>query len=176
MGEPKVKVEHVIEAFELQFNSVRQVDQANIDLGFDDAEGDAAAPAQPDAPQDDEQGNDPKVNRRKAKISFAEYQRIGQMLARHLSEMQDQGKEVTEEDLTNWYMETVEEEIDTENQLYEQQHKVQKIIRRMIDKDHVILVSRASENPMKPEERILVKHPNYYVGETIVASSHIAAR
>jgi len=98
------------------------------------------------------------------------------MLARHLSEMQDQGKEVTEEDLTNWYMETVEEEIDTENQLYEQQHKVQKIIRRMIDKDHVILVSRPSEDPMKPEGRVLVKHPNYYVGETIVASSHHAAR
>merc|ERR1712039_496270 len=101
------------------------------------------------------------------KITFEEYQRIGEMLVRHLARQEEAGEEVREEDLAAWYMEQVEEDIETEAQLYEQQHKVQLIINRMVDKDRVIIEYRPAEDPMRPEGRVLVKHPNYSAGEVI---------
>jgi len=97
------------------------------------------------------------VRRRRVKITFQEYQH-------------ESGTEVTEEELTNWYMEQVEDEIATEGQLYEQQNKVQLIIQRMVEKDRVILVVRPSEDPLRPEGRVLAKHPNFLVGELIAGS------
>jgi len=184
--EEKVTLAHVVEAFDLQFNSLRRAERENIELGDEvaggaAAEGDAAAAAGAEgaeaAPEAEGAaegaGAAPGPQRRvKMKITYPEYQRIGQMLALHLQSQQEAGAEVKEEDLTNWYMEQVEDEIQTEAQLYEQQNKVQLIISRMINKDRVIVVFRASEDPMKPEGRVLVKHPNFHIGENIAASKH----
>merc|ERR1719337_458867 len=104
---------------------------------------------------------------RKMKITYAEYQRIGQMLAAELARKEQEGQEVKEEDLIAWYMEQVEEDIETEAQLYEQTNLVQLIINRLIDKDRVIIVYRQSEDAQKPELRVLVKHPNFPVGDAI---------
>lgn len=73
------------------------------------------------------------------------------------------------EDLIAWYMETVEEDIQNEAQLVDQQHMVQQIIMRMINKDRVILVYRESDDALKPERRVLMKHPNYPVGQRIAS-------
>merc|ERR1719174_103115 len=104
---------------------------------------------------------------RKMKITYNEYQRIGQMLAAELERKRLEGEEVKEEDLIAWYMEQVEDDIQTEAQLYEQTSLVQLIINRLIDKDRVILVYRQSEDPQRPELRVLVKHPNFPIGEMI---------
>merc|ERR1712127_161043 len=106
---------------------------------------------------------------KKSKITYQEYQRIGHLLTKYLADKEEAGEEVKEEDLIAWYMETVEENIQNEAQLVEQQHLLQLIINRMIDKDRVILVYRASENALRPEGRVLVKHPNYPVGDRISA-------
>merc|ERR1712039_738462 len=110
---------------------------------------------------------DVQVKPKRMKITFQEYQRIGQMLAKHLAQQEEAGVEVKEDDLIAWYMEQVEEDIQTEAQLFEQQHLVQLIISRLIDKDRVVLVYRQSDDPLKPEGRVLVKHPDYPVGEAI---------
>merc|ERR1712060_1042035 len=79
---------------------------------------------------------------RRMKITYAEYERIGKMLAMHLAQQEDAGREVREDDLIAWYMEQMEEEIQTAAQLFEHQHLVQLIIGRLIDKDRVIIVGR----------------------------------
>jgi DNA replication licensing factor MCM6 len=172
--EEKVNDDHVMEAFQLQMNSRKGVERENIDLGEDEPQGAAGeganAVAGDDAPAQQVGGDRPL--RRKMKIPFNEYQRIGQMLAGHLAREAEAGQEVKEEDLTNWYMEQVEEEIQTEAQLYEQQTKVQHIINRMINKDRVIVVARASDDPLRPEARVLTKHPNFHVGEDISGARH----
>jgi len=177
----KVRIEHVQEAFDLQFNSIKRVERENIDLNPELDEAGPAADAPAEGAADPEEGAGdaaaaPARSARKVKITFAEYQRIGQMLARHLTDQENDGKEVKEEDLTNWYMEQVEEEIQTEAQLFEQQHKVQLIIKRMVEKDRVMVVFRDSEDPMRPELRVLVKHPNFLVGELISGSRHSGGR
>jgi DNA replication licensing factor MCM6 len=171
----KVKVEYVREAFDLQLDSLKRERFENIDLGDEEAapeeapaEG-AAAEGQEGAAGAGAEGAGAAApgGARRLRITFQEYQRIGQMLARHLARQSEEGQEVKEEDLIAWYMEQEEDNINTEAQLFENQHKVQKIITRMIERDRVIVVYRQSEDPLRPEGRILIKHPNFPVGDLI---------
>merc|ERR1719375_2327446 len=167
----EVKVEYVNTAFELQISTRKRVERDNIDLNpeMPDEGGDGGAPgASPENAGDNDAGvADAGRRPRKMKITYNEYQRIGQMLAAELERKRLEGEEVKEEDLIAWYMEQVEDDIQTEAQLYEQTSLVQLILNRLIDKDRVILVSRQSEDPQRPELRSLVKHPNFPIGEMI---------
>merc|ERR1711972_185604 len=158
----KITADFVSQAFELQLGTLKRAERENIDLEEPDIaaevpEAEAAAPEPVSAP----------AKPKRAKITYQEYQRIGHMLTKYLADKEEEEVEVKEEDLIAWYMETVEEDIQNEAQLVEQQHLVQLIINRMIDKDRVILVYRASDNALRPEGRVLVKHPNYPVGDRI---------
>jgi len=164
----EITADFVTQAFELQLGTLKRAERENIDLEEPDvgvapeAAADPSTAAAPEAPS-------VPARAKKAKITFQEYQRIGHVLTKYLADKEDAGEEVKEEDLIAWYMETVEENIQNEAQLVEQQHLLQLIINRMIDKDRVILVYRASENALRPEGRVLVKHPNYPVGDRISA-------
>jgi len=164
----EITADFVTQAFDLQLGTLKRAERENIDLEepdvavAPDAAADASTTAAPEAPS-------APARAKKAKITFQEYQRIGHVLTKYLADKEDTGEEVKEEDLIAWYMETVEENIQNEAQLVEQQHLLQLIINRMIDKDRVILVYRASENALRPEGRVLVKHPNYPVGDRISA-------
>mmetsp|Transcript_50305 Transcript_50305/g.90315 ORF Transcript_50305/g.90315 Transcript_50305/m.90315 type:complete len:823 (+) Transcript_50305:64-2532(+) len=154
-----VKAEHVREAFDLQVSALRNVERESIDFGEDELEA-AQAPEEGEAAED---GDAVPKQPRRVRISYGEYTRIGQMLLRHLVQQDAAGEEVKESDLISWYMEQVEEDIQTEEQLYQQQHLVQLIVTRMVDKDRVIIQNRQSEDPLRPEGRVLVKHPNVAV-------------
>jgi len=176
----KVTMDYVNMAFDLQMSTLKRAEKENIDLEDPDGGAEAAAATAPDDGADGGEGGDSGAAARaaaakpkKMKITYADYQRIGHMLTKHLYEMDEKGEEVKEEDLVAWYMEQVEEDIQTEAQLVEQQHLVQLIINRMIDKDRVILVYRASDDPLRPEGRVLVKHPNYPVGELIAGAGGV---
>jgi DNA replication licensing factor MCM6 len=169
----EVKVEYVNMASEIQTSTLKRVERENIDLEPADAadQPPAAAPEAPAGEGGEAPGagaSDAAARRpRKMKITYQEYQRIGQMLAAALARKEADGQEVKEEDLIAWYMEQVEEEIETEVQLFEQTNLVQLIINRLIDKDRVIIVYRQSDDPQRPEQRVLVKHPNFPIGESI---------
>jgi len=163
--DPEVRLEYVQEAFRLQMDTLRRAERDNIDLNPEIVESDPIP-----AEQEGEDGVvvAPKpAGIRKMKITFAEYQRIGQMLARYLSQQQDMGNVITEEDLIGWYMEQREQDIQTEAQLYEQQSLVQNVINRLVDKDRVLLQYKPSDDPNHPEHRTLMKHPNFPIGELI---------
>merc|ERR1719199_2409281 len=150
-------------------NTIRRVERENIDLD-PEAPAEEPAAAEAEAGGDDEAAPAARPVRRKMKITYNDYQRIGQMLATYLRDMEDAEKEVKEEELIAWYMEQVEEDIQTEAQLFEQQHLVQLIINRLIDRDRVIIVYKPSDDPLRPEGRVLVKHPNFPVGELLTST------
>merc|ERR1712151_741439 len=164
----EITADFVTQAFELQLGTLKRAERENIDLEEPDVGVEPEAAADPSTAAAPEAPSVP-ARAKKAKITFQEYQRIGHVLTEYLADKEDVGEEVKEEDLIAWYMETVEENIQNEAQLVEQQHLLQLIINRMIDKDRVILVYRASENALRPEGRVLVKHPNYPVGDRISA-------
>merc|ERR1740129_1362753 len=163
----KISADFVSQAFELQLGSLKRAERENVDLEEPDVAGPAGDVAEPESAV--QQGPAGPAKHKKAKITFQEYQKIGYMLTKYLADKEEAHEEVKEEDLIAWYMETVEEDIQNEAQLVEQQHLVQMIINRMINKDRVILVYRESDNALRPEGRVLVKHPNYPVGERISA-------
>lgn len=147
-----VRPEHVKEAFELQISSLRQSERESIDLGAEDL-----APTK--RGREDEEEAERKAVKR-VRITHPEYMRMGQMLLRHLVDQAAAGQVVTEGDLITWYMEQVEPELVTEEQLFQRQHLVQLVVSRMIDKDRVILVTEPAKDPLQPEGRVLEKHPN----------------
>jgi len=165
----KITKEYVDMAFELQISTLKRVERENIDLNPEVAEDEPPA-AEPEAAAGEGEGAAPAAEarrQRKMKITYAEYQRIGQMLAAYLARQEQEGEEVKEEDLIAWYMEQVEEDIQTEAQLFEQTNLVQLIINRLIDKDRVIIVYRPTDDAQRPELRVLVKHPNFPIGDAI---------
>jgi DNA replication licensing factor MCM6 len=166
----KITVEHVQEAFNLQFDALRRAEHENIDLGEDEPALPAAAAAVGEEGEEVAAPAAQEVKRKKAKITFADYERISYMLVQHLADKD--GVEVTEEELTNWYLEQIEEEIQTEAQLEEKQQVVQLIIARLVNTDRAIIVYRQSPDESKPEQRVLQKHPNFVVGGAIAGSRH----
>jgi len=145
-----VRPEHVKDAFELQISTLRTGSRESIEFGEEELG--AAPPAEGEA--------EPAQRRKHVRITYPEYMRMGQMLLRHLAEEDAAGHIVKESDLISWYMEQIELDLHTEEHLYQQQQLVQLVVDRMIRMDRVILVSSASEDPLRPEERQLVKHPN----------------
>merc|ERR1719476_1049199 len=115
----QVSVDHVDMAFELQMNSLKRPERENVDLNADDDAGapdggaeDAGTPAEASAAGAG--AADPAQRRqRRVKITYGDYERIGQMLAGYLRSKEG-SEEVKEEDLIAWYMEQVENEIETE--------------------------------------------------------------
>eukprot|EP00932_Pfiesteria_piscicida_P019401 SRR837773.6227.p1 GENE.SRR837773.6227~~SRR837773.6227.p1 ORF type:complete len:818 (+),score=342.94 SRR837773.6227:220-2454(+) len=170
----KITVTHVNMAFELQLNTLKRAERENIDLeapeGGPEPPADGAAEAAEGAAGEGGEAPAraaaPRLAKR-VKITYAMYQKIGHMLTRHLFEKEEANEEVTEEDLIGWYMEQVEDDITTDAQLQETQYLVQLIITRLIEKDRVVMVARASDDPLRPERRVLLKHPNFPVGEVI---------
>merc|ERR1712151_1175353 len=161
----KITEDFVSQAFELQVGTIKRAERENIELEEPDAAVPAAEEVAPAAAAEAPAAAPAK--RKRTQISFNEYQRIGQILTKYLFDKEEANEEVMEEDLIAWYMETVEEDIQNEAQLVDQQHLVQQVINRMIDKDRVILVYRQTDDVLKPVRRVLVKHPNYPVGDRI---------
>lgn len=156
----KIRAEYCKQAYELQVATLRAAGQENVDL-------EDVAPAPEASAPDSGIAGAPAAPRR-MKISYADYEHMGKQLTTYLARQEEKGEEVKESDLISWYIELIEDQIQTEAQLMEQQHKLQLVINRMIDKDRVILIARPSEDPMRPENRVLVKHPNYKVDDDIL--------
>merc|ERR1712048_844012 len=163
----EVTVDYVKEAFRLQVDTLKRAEKENIDLNPEVGD-DEIVNQQVETDGGSQKGI---AMPRKVKITYQEYQRFGQMLATRLAQEGDRGREVTEENLITWFVEKREDDIHTEAELEEQQHLVQLIINRLIEKDRVIIVARQSDDYRKPEQRVLVKHPNFPVGELITGSS-----
>jgi len=155
-----IKADHVKEAFELQVNTLRHAERESIDLGMEELQQAAAGEAEGEAAEAGQEDDAARRQPKRLRISFSDYTRIGSMLMRYLADQDTAGEEVKESDLISWYMEQIEDEIQTEDQLFQQQHLVQLIVNRMVDKDRVLVVVRTSEDPLRPEGRVLVKHPN----------------
>ena len=55
----------------------------------------------------------------------------------------------------------VEDEIQTEAQLYERVSQVQLIIDKLINERRIIIKARQSQDLQRPESRVLAKHPKF---------------
>uniref|UniRef100_A0A0N5AJT2 DNA replication licensing factor MCM6 n=1 Tax=Syphacia muris TaxID=451379 RepID=A0A0N5AJT2_9BILA len=179
----QVKVEHVNQASKLLSKSIVRVDQPDIALDNDDdfleqmdmeeidrmgpiGEGDSNVLRERNK---DDKNPDPsqpkiKIDPKKLKIKFEEYKKISDLLVLHIRHEEENEPEETEEwgvkedDLVNWYLEMVEESLESEEDYHIQKTICERIIKRLIHDDGVLI-----EVSNKDNVPLLVVHPNYVV-------------
>ncbi|KAK6048545.1 hypothetical protein COOONC_13950, partial [Cooperia oncophora] len=104
-----------------------------------------------------------KVDHAKLKITFEKYKHLADMLVLH---MRSDEEAVAEEDyegvrqdaLIDWYLEMIEGDLETEEDLHIQRTICHRVIRRLVTEDHVLIEMDSDEkNPL------LCVHPNYVV-------------
>ncbi|CAD7927666.1 unnamed protein product [Amoebophrya sp. A120] len=173
-----VKTQYVEEAFELMMQSQGEGIGGEIDLEPDEEEQEEIRKEQEAAgnvPEEQKDGPLPAGKAPKPRqraLEFAEYKQIVSVLMSKLEEVEVENEDgIEEEDLIGWYLEQLEDEIENESQLAERENQTRMIIRRMINKERVILI--AEENPEDPRRHKLKKHPNFTMLSTRGGQAHL---
>lgn len=191
----------VREAFNLLRQSIISVerDDVEIDEEEDEVAGGAPDPADRDGDSpmggnndddvdggdDDGNGEESLANRqasrtpapqhsRKTKITYDKYMKILNLLARRINEDETKtGEGVEAEDLKTWYLEQIEDELNSQDELEAEKELVTKVLRRMV-KDNIVMPIRgegmvdadAEEGSVEDGGRVVyVLHPNCAVEE-----------
>lgn len=176
----EVQVKHAKEAYRLLNKSIIRVEQPDIHLDEDDellAEMDMQDENMPpniEMMEAEEAANE--LQKKKLTLSFEDYRNISNMLVLHMRSEEskmDSGESESEgirrDELVNYYLEQVGDEIESEDDLIERKTLIEKVIDRLINHDHVIIPLRTTI--LKPkqseggedENPVLVVHPNYVV-------------
>lgn len=178
----------VNEAFNLLKASIVRVDHEDIDIGDDftpltsirhidrsnqqDAlnlsvmRGESAADAFGGAATSS-QGGDTDAGRRTTRITYDKYMDIMQRLVAQIGaqSMQTEDGEnegVDSNDLVQWYLESQEDIIDSEEKLYEEERLVHKVLKRMA-KDHIIMELRGVVNDLDEADPQSQQHVKYVI-------------
>lgn len=181
----EVQVKHAKEAYRLLNKSIIRVEQPDVDLDEDDemlANMDVDMQEENVPPNDQTVGTEETatngLQKKKLTMSFEEYKKLSNLLLMHMR--MEETKMATEEcdseglrreDLINWYLEQVCDEIENEEELVERKTIIEKVIDRLINHDGVIIPLRTtslkkSKHTDDDEENAnppLVVHPDYVI-------------
>lgn len=154
----KVVPEFVREAYNLLRQSIIRVDFDDIEVG--DTFNLSAT--------DRDQLNNDGASHLRTKITYDKFMTIMNRLLERLSQNVDE-EGVSGSTLINWYLESVEDQLDSEAALNSERDLVRKVIKRLV-KDNVLLELRGEINdlaevPSVPENISYVIHPNAAVRE-----------
>lgn len=145
----EVTEEFVKEAFKLLRQSIISVEKDDVEV--DDEEDDAVAAEEgaqePSGDNDDEDMDDqedgaapaqqthgtPQPRKEKTKITYDKYMSIVNMIVKRVNQDEKEaGEGVEEGDLTIWYLEQKEEELDSQEDVEREQDLVRKVVKRMV--------------------------------------------
>ena len=177
----EVQVKHTKEAYRLLNKSIIRVEQP--DIHFDDEEDamladiDMQDENQPPNDQIETEETAGELQKKKLTLAFEDYRNISNMLVLHMraeESKMDSGESDSEgvrrEDLINWYLEQVGDDIESEDDLIERKTLVEKVIDRLMNHDQVIIPLRTTilkpkQNDADEEDSnpVLVVHPNYVI-------------
>ncbi|XP_071505801.1 zygotic DNA replication licensing factor mcm6-like [Diadema antillarum] len=189
----EVQPKHVKEAFRLLNKSIIRVEQPVINFeeeeddgpAVDDETEKAAESMETDTPPTQEQESadtDPGSPSKKKGLhmSFEEYKMTSNLLVLYMRQQEEKEEEgfegVRRSDVVNWYLKEMEEEIESEEELVEKKTKVEKVIYRLIHRDHIIIelaktglkrkkgvAEGEGEEEVVEEDPLLVVHPNFTI-------------
>jgi len=95
-------------------------------------------------------------------IGFEDYRRIAHQLASHLKKLSDSSESdsgIKQKDLIDWYLNTQQDDMHSEEDLVKQYKMIRAIVNRLIQKDHILLVLDGDiENQ---DDRLLEVHPSW---------------
>lgn len=172
---------HVAEAYRLLNKSIIRVEQPDIHLGDEDEE---EQPIHTD--NYEERGNDNGINEEEGatkktfSLTFEEYKNVSNMLILHLRDEEmkciGQGTDtegIRKSELVQWYLEQIQDMLESEEDLIERKVLVERLIDRLITHDQVLiplvtkdLKQKKHDEAMEEDEGddpFLMVHPNYVV-------------
>ncbi|XP_063986707.1 DNA replication licensing factor Mcm6 [Diachasmimorpha longicaudata] len=181
----KVTVKHVKEARRLLSKSIVRVEQPDIDL--EDQPGKADDIDMRDAPplmealnalgdQTKEQGDmeeeleEEEIPKKKLTMSFEQYKSLTNMLVLYMRNKENNTEDedeagIRKSELVAWYLDQIQDQIDSEEELLERKALVEKIIDRLTYTDNIFITLANRElgeaKGEHEEDPLLVVHPNY---------------
>lgn len=175
---------HVSEAFRLLNKSIIRVEQPDIHLG-DDEEEQQQMEIEDGAENGNGNGNGQQeeevaTTKKTFSLSFEEYKNVSNMLILHLREEEmkcvGEGSDtegIRKSELVQWYLEQIQDMIESEDDLIERKVLVERLIDRLITHDQVLIPLVTKELKQKKrdeamdeddeEDPFLMVHPNYVV-------------
>ncbi|RAK88948.1 DNA replication licensing factor Mcm6 [Aspergillus costaricaensis CBS 115574] len=173
----------VREAYDLLRQSIVTVEKDDVEVDDDEpaaAEG-RAAEEDHEMGDRDRDGDSPmredaetaQPKRSRTKITYDKYMKILNLMVRRVRDDEaNSGEGVEQEDLLIWYLEQIESEIDTEDDLQNERDLAVKVLKRMI-KDNILmpirgqgLVDADDEGQSEQVQRtVYVMHPNCAIDE-----------
>ncbi|KRT86939.1 hypothetical protein AMK59_3004, partial [Oryctes borbonicus] len=112
--------------------------------------------------------------KRKLVLSFEEYKTLSNMIVMHMRREEakvEEGEQggIHRSDVIEWYLNTIEDQIESEDELLEKKQLVEKVIDRLIYHDQVIIsltkVGLKGNQQDEEENPLLVVHPNYIIDQ-----------
>lgn len=184
-GEEEINIKYVHEAKNLLNKSIIKVDTGDVDL-MDDENTGIEKPQEntgdtdmmnTDMNQDMEQDTNDTEHPSTVKLSYNKFVKISHSIVtklRSISSDLDEPKGMSANELVDWYLETIEEELESEESYIRERRIVKLVIKRMISKDGVLIPIRqlnsegmdsieASEEVIK--NPVLMVHPNYMIND-----------
>lgn len=186
---PEIHPAYVREAFRLLKTSIIQVETSDVEVDDEDEAaadrddameddepvvhpgeygGDDDEPPQMTEPtQDEEPAPVPKKKKVKTKITFEEYESITNAIATHLRSLEDVSEENTTlkwSQVVAWYLEQIESQLESVEQLEEMRRKLNLVIRRLVNVENILMpVGAAPRDKSEEQDTQLVVHPNYSI-------------
>lgn len=176
----EVTPKFVNEAYDLLKQSIVTVEKDDVEFDDDDAptarnnddedEEMADRDREGDSPMRD-QGEDAqpaeKPERQKTKITYEKYAKILNYVVQRIREDEvNQGEGVEQEDLIIWYLEQIEAELDTQEDLARERDLCSKVIKRMVREGMLLRITSSLENEASTQQAgegdkiLYVLHPN----------------
>lgn len=173
---------HVNEAYRLLSKSIIRVEQPDIHLG-DDEENVMEVDEAPENGhhENGENGHheEPQVAKKTFSLTFDEYKNLSNMLILHLRDEEmrclaagTDTEGIKRSELVQWYLEQIQELLESEDDLIERKMLVERLIDRLITHDQVLIPLRTAELKSKEtqertegeeDDPFLMVHPNYVI-------------
>lgn len=175
----EVLPKHVNEAYRLLNKSIIRVEQPDIHLGEEEHAG--AMEVDENVPDNGQAGENPEetqvVTKKTFSLTFDEYKNLSNMLILYLREEEAkcvaQGTDtegIKKSALVEWYLEQIQEMLETEEDLIERKLLVERLVDRLITHDQVLIPLRTGDlkqkgvdQEMEEDDPLLMVHPNYVV-------------
>jgi DNA replication licensing factor MCM6 len=164
----------VIEAYDLLRQSIVTVEKDDVEMDDDvpaqngeDHEMGDDRDRENDSPMRDDGDQAQQQERAKTKITYDKFSKILNLIVRRIREDEvNQGEGVEQEDLILWYLEQIEGELNTHEDMARERDLAKKVLKRMV-KDHVLLriasdlMDAEGSTQQTAEDKVLyVMHPN----------------
>ncbi|XP_029049323.2 DNA replication licensing factor Mcm6 [Osmia bicornis bicornis] len=182
----EVIIKHVKEAKRLLSKSIVTVEQPDIDLeeaedGQVDGQLDEAPPVMAALNAMDTNSApvtptlEMQTHKKKLTMSFEEYKNLSNMLILYMRSEETRAERETSEEtkgglkkseLVAWYLDQIQDQIDSEEELLERKNFIEKIIDRLTYHDQIIIPLSTADWRSKDKEAddpVLVVHPNYII-------------